>query len=89
MKSLLIVALVFLSASVASAAEWEYKVVYLPVDLTATKVDPAKYQVMPDGSAVDIEKSNILNSLSSSGWEVLAVVGNPGVQAVYLRRPRR
>lgn len=88
MKSTTIAALMFLSVSSASAAEWEYKVVYPPVDLRATKVDETKYQVMPDGSAVDIEKSKILNSLSSNGWEAFAVIGNAGVHAVYLRRPR-
>lgn len=74
--------------ALALPGEFEYKVIHMPFDATATKVDPKKIKILSDGSAIDIEKGTILNRLAADGWDVIAVVGNPGVNVVYLRKAK-
>lgn len=68
----------------ASAAGWEYKVVFLPGTVAGGKV----VQEEP-GAHADVTKTEILNKLGEAGWELVAVTGNSGADhAVYLKRKK-
>lgn len=65
----------------AQAAEWEYRVVFLPGTVAGSQTES-----MP-GGLIDLDKTATLNHLAQEGWQVISVTGAAGADhAVYLRR---
>jgi hypothetical protein len=64
------------------AADWEYKVVFLPGTVSAAKVVKEE-----PGGYYDQTKTDILNKLAAKGWVLVAVTGASGADhAAYLKR---
>ena len=81
MKRLIALMLLFLSPLVL-AEDWEYKVVFLPGTVTGSEVKQES-----SGAHLDVSKTEILNKLGASGWELIAVTGASSADhALYLKR---
>ncbi len=64
------------------AADWEYKVVFLPGIVSGAKVVKDE-----SGGYYDPTKTDVLNKLASQGWVLVSVAGASGADhAAYLKR---
>lgn len=72
----------YLFSSQLFAAEWEYKVVFLPGTVSGAKVVKEE-----SGGYYDQTKTGILNKLAAKGWVLVSVTGASGADhAAYLKR---
>lgn len=66
------------------AQDWEYKVVSTPFNVPLN--EGVDYVKTDTGMNDMVYMTKIINMYAKDKWDVVSVVGNPGLQIIYLKR---